>query len=367
MGLNSIDLLQRSSYSFDLPEALIAAHPLSERTDARLLVVHKKLQTIEHRHIRDLPNILPTRSVLVANNSKVFRARLKGTRVGSNGKVEFFSLKKVDACTWEGLMKSSAKIAPGFQFQVGADANPIFAEVLARDETTAGTIITARFSRDPVDEGVGQVPLPPYIVAKRIGETETSSESEIKNYNTVFAKHEGSVAAPTAGRHFTEKLILELKSKGIDWEEITLHVGLGTFKPVTSDDLRQHQMHEEWSDISEVVAKRITHAKSEGRPIISIGTTSTRTLEGRAFRGGQGNVLLPPGSEAIDLFIHPASSHEWKLVDGILTNFHLPESTLFMMIATFLDDLDFLKSVYKTAIEEKYRFYSYGDAMLILP
>jgi S-adenosylmethionine:tRNA ribosyltransferase-isomerase len=306
----------------------------------------------------------------VANNTKVFRARLHGTRVGSNGRVEFFSLKKVAERTWEGLMKSSAKIAPGFQFQVGPSSDPVLGKVIARNDTSAGAIITAEFSRDPIEAGIGEVPLPPYIVAKRAHEQskiETEASDEIKNYNTVYAKHLGSVAAPTAGRHFTTDLISELKAKGMDWEEITLHVGLGTFKPVTSDDVRQHQMHEEWSEVSPEVAERIAHAKREGRRIISVGTTSTRTLEGRATRDKSGSIHLASGPKPIDLFIHPGSAHDWKIVDGILTNFHLPESTLLMMIATFVGDLDFLKSIYQQAIAEKYRFYSYGDAMLILP
>jgi S-adenosylmethionine:tRNA ribosyltransferase-isomerase len=365
-----MDLFQRSNYSFDLPESLIAAHPLDERTDAKMLVVYRGAKTIEHFHVRDLPKVLPARCVLVANNTKVFRARLQGTRVGSNGRIEFFALKKVGERSWEGLMKSSATIAPGFQFQVGPSSDSIMARVIARNDTSAGAIITAEFSRDPIEAGIGQVPLPPYIVAKRAqeeSEIKTEARDEIKNYNTVYAKHVGSVAAPTAGRHFTNELISELKAKGMDWEEITLHVGLGTFKPVTSDDVRQHQMHEEWSEISDEVATHIERAKSEGRKIISIGTTSTRTLEGRAMREPSGPIRLSSGAKPIDLFIHPGSAHDWKLVDGILTNFHLPESTLFMMIATFLGDLDFLKSIYQEAIAEKYRFYSYGDAMLILP
>jgi S-adenosylmethionine:tRNA ribosyltransferase-isomerase len=370
---------KRSEYSFDLPESLIAAFPLESRADARLLVVHKNARTIESRFVRELPEILPAKSVLVANNTKVIRARLKGARIlpadsllssatgSAPGKIEFFLLKKLAPALWQGLIRSSAKITPGFCFWVGSEDARINAEVISREYTNAGTIFTVKLSRDPVDAGMGEVPLPPYIVAKRNGQD--SKDDELQTYNTVYAKHEGSVAAPTAGRHFTPELIAELRSRGIDWQEITLHVGLGTFKPVMADDIRDHTMHGESSFISDEVASSILQAKSASRPIIAVGTTSTRTLEGRAVRTCSPNeaLTLEPGEKEINLFIHPGSGHDWKLIDGMLTNFHLPESTLLMMVAAFVGDLEFTKKIYHTAIAEKYRFYSYGDAMLILP
>ena len=336
------------------------------------MVIRKKSQTLEHRFVRELPSILPRASVLVANNTRVFRARLLGNRIpssggihgGGSGKVEFFLLKRLGPLLWQGLIKSSAKVLPGFQFQV----KTIEACVTAREDTVAGTLFTVRLSSDPIELNIGEVPLPPYIVAKR-GSGPSTDELEI--YNTVFAKQTGSVAAPTAGRHFTSELISELKACGMDWEEITLHVGMGTFKPVTVNDIREHQMHPEMSYLGPEIAKRLLLARQKGRPIIAIGTTSARTLEGRGRRDEHGTVQLDPGENEVNLFIHPDSrsecKHDWKWVDGLLTNFHLSESTLLMMVADFLGDLTFLKMVYQCAIEEKYRFYSYGDAMLILP
>ena len=363
-----MDLFRRSSYSFDLPDTLIAAFPLEERASARLLVVRKKSRALLHQKISDLPTLLPKGSVMVANNTQVFRARLKGGRIGSPGKLEFFLLKDLGDSVWQGLIRSSASVNPGFRFWVGNGAHQrLEAYVLTRDETDSGTIFTAKFSKDPVVQGLGEVPLPPYILSKRDEQNSIPDPVlELKNYNTVFAKHLGSVAAPTAGRHFTTELISDLMAKGFSWEEITLHVGLGTFKPVMVDDVRDHTLHPELSFISPEVSKKILEAKKKNRPIIAIGTTSTRTLEGRV-RGTTPAFLLPPGEEEINLFIHPGVPHAFKLVDGILTNFHLPESTLFMMVASFLEDLPFLHQIYAEAIREAYRFYSYGDAMLILP
>lgn len=357
-----MNLHQTKSYHFKLPEELIAAYPLSERSASKLLVVHKSSGRVEHRHLYELPQILKPGTLIIANNTAVFPARLKGTRTGSLGKVEFFLLKKIETSLWQGLMKAAARVQPGFKFQIEKDGKIITAEVVERNQTTAGVFLTARFSEDPVDAGFGEVPLPPYIVAKR-GE---ANASELANYNTVFAKELGSVAAPTAGRHFTRELIAELVACGMSWAEITLHVGLGTFKPVTTEDLRDHQMHEETSFISAEVAKLILDAKKDHRPVLSVGTTSTRTLEGRAQYSEQG-LRLTPGETDIDLFIHPESKHDWKIVDALLTNFHLPESTLLMMVASFLGSLPRLIEIYEEAVAKKYRFYSYGDAMLILP
>lgn len=357
-----MDLHQTKSYYFDLPDELIAAYPLAQRSDSKLLVVHRSSGKLEHRMIHELPQILAPNTLIVANNTAVFPARLKGLRSGSLGKIEFFLLKRIEAKVWQGLMKAAARVLPGFQFEVEKNGKKITGEVIERNETTAGVFLTARFSEDPVEAGFGEVPLPPYIVAKR-GEADAS---ELENYNTVFAKELGSVAAPTAGRHFTRKLIAELETRGMSWAEITLHVGLGTFKPVTTADLRDHQMHEEMSFIPETIAKQILDAKKKHWPVLSVGTTSTRTLEGRAVMTANG-LILPAGEAPIDLFIHPESGHEWKIVDALLTNFHLPESTLLMMVATFLGSLPQLIEIYEEAIAKKYRFYSYGDAMLILP
>lgn len=363
MSIDSNNYLTKN-YSFELPESLIASEPLSVRDHSRLLVVNRTLGTIEHKQILDLPQILDSSYSLVANNTKVIRARLLGNRIGTGGKVEFFLLKKMitqmsECSRWQGLMKTGSKIAPGFEFQVGE----IFGKVLAREDTNAGAIFTAEFSRDPVQAQIGEVPLPPYIQAKLEGSNaDFNSEKILNEYNTLFASEEGSVAAPTAGRHFTPELISQLKTGGVDWNEITLHVGLGTFKPVMVTDIREHLMHAEAASISKEVANALNAAKSSRKKILAIGTTSTRTLEG--FTDSKG--LLESGTKDLDIFIYPGSSHEWKFVDAMLTNFHLPESTLLMMISSFMGSRERTLEIYQEAIKEKYRFYSYGDAMLIL-
>ncbi len=352
------------TYSFDLPEELIASEPLKTRDTSRLLVIRKKSRTIEHASIQDLPQILDSNYSVVVNNTLVMKARLLGQRAETGGRVEFFLLKKKGECLWSGLMKTSFKAKEGIKLVFPKPGGgEVQAEVVGREDLPEGAMMTARFSEDPVEAGLGVVPLPPYIMAKR--KEKDLSPTELEDYNTVFASKTGSVAAPTAGRHFTPDLIQKLKAKGIHWNEITLHVGMGTFKPVQTEDIREHTMHAETTDIPETVAESLNRDKRDGRKILSIGTTTTRTLEGRAKQTAHG-FELAPGVEDVNLFIHPGSDFEFKFVDAVLTNFHLPESTLFMMIATFLGDTDFLQAIYQEAIAQKYRFYSYGDAMLIL-
>lgn len=355
----SISTFLTKDYHFELPEGLIAATPLEKRDDSRLLVVNRTLNSVQHRQMKDLPQILDSNYALVANNTRVIRARLLGERVGTGGKVEFFLLRKNSPTQWQGLMKTGSKVSAGFEFVV----NGIQGKVIAREDTNAGAIFTAEFSQDPVLAQIGEVPLPPYIQSKLEGASvDLTSEKVLNEYNTLFAKEDGSVAAPTAGRHFTPSLIDELKMKGISWNEITLHVGLGTFKPVTVSDLREHQMHAESATISESVAHTLNHEKKIGKKILSVGTTSTRALEGFCDSAG----LLESGSRDLNIFIYPGSQHRWRFVDAMLTNFHLPESTLLMMIASFIGSRERTLEIYQEAIREKYRFYSYGDAMIIL-
>ncbi len=351
---------QTKDYSFELPDSLIATHPLQKRDDSRLLVVNRAEQRIQHARVSDLPFILPGNTSLVANNTKVIKARLLGERVGTGGKVEFFLLKKITSTRWQGLMKSGAKINPGFEFVVQG----IRGTVISREDTNAGAIFTADFSSDPIRANIGEVPLPPYIQQKLEGPqaADLSSDQVLDDYNTLFAREEGSVAAPTAGRHFTPELIRKLAEGGVDWNEITLHVGLGTFKPVTVTDLREHTMHAETAIVPAELAEKLNSSKRSGRRILSVGTTSTRTLEGFCDDSG----VLHSGSRDLDLFIYPGSAHRWKCVDAMLTNFHLPESTLLMMIASFIGSREWTLEVYQEAIQQRYRFYSYGDAMLIL-
>ncbi len=355
----------RTSYHFDLPPELIAAEALSKRDESRLMVVDRKSRKIRHLHIKDLPKVLNDSYAIVANNTRVFKARLFGERVGTGGKVEFFLLKKMADRTWQGLMKTSGRVTSGFQFKVG----DVLAEVVSREETTSGAFITAKFSEDPIEAKIGEVPLPPYIEAKRklLGlMSSDQGQHELEIYNTVFAKSDGSVAAPTAGRHFTPELIQALAEKGILWNELTLHVGTGTFKPVTTDDIREHLMHGEFVEISQELSDHLNQLKRQGKKILSVGTTTTRALEGAYDRRTQ--TLLPKKGE-VNLFIYPGSQHAWSVADALLTNFHLPESTLLMMVASFLDEesgREWLFDLYQEAIRGKYRFYSYGDAMLIL-
>ena len=361
-----MDPFKTSSYSFVLPSELIAAEPLRERDQARLLVVNRKSKTLEHKLISDLPALLPTGTVVVANNTQVFKARLLGEREGTGGKIEFFLLRREGPRIWEGLMKAGGKINPGFRFRIPSPQGDfILGEVRSRKESSSGATFVAEFSDDPVERDLGEVPLPPYIVQRRetLGLQSLNGE-ELSTYNTLFGSQSGSVAAPTAGRHFTHELIQKLKNHGISWEEITLHVGIGTFKPVMTADIRDHEMHEEWTRIESSVAERIAEAKNQGRKILAVGTTTARTLEARS-QMSEGRFTLESGSKPVNIFIHPGAGHPWTAVDWMLTNFHLPESTLLMMVGALMGSLEFTLFAYQEAIRERYRFYSYGDAMLI--
>jgi S-adenosylmethionine:tRNA ribosyltransferase-isomerase len=357
-----MDLFDVRNYQYALPDELIAAEPLQQRDRSRLLVVNRKSRTWEHRIFSDLPEILDPGTVIVANNTRVIRARLLGEREDTGGKVEFFMLRRIESACWEGLMKTGARVVPGFQFKIpDREGGWVRAEVIRREESPAGVILTAKFSRDPVEADIGEVPLPPYIVAKR----KEWGPEELETYNTVFGTQAGSVAAPTAGRHFTPELIARLKAGGLDWQELTLHVGIGTFKPVSVADVRDHVMHAEPVEITSKVAETLNASKRAGRTVLAVGTTTTRALEGRSVPGDTGFDLVP-GVSDVNLFIHPGSGYAWKFVDAMITNFHLPGSTLIMMIASFIGDLGFTLRVYEEAVRERYRFYSYGDAMLIL-
>jgi len=370
------DLFSTQTYSFELPEALIAAEPLARRDASRLLVVHRGSHTIEHRRVDELPQILSSDYEMVVNNTRVFRARLLGERLLDGGKkiggkIEFFMLKRQGPNCWQGLMKSGARVTPGFEFTVQG----ISAKVIAREETPSGALMMAEFSRDPLEAQIGEVPLPPYIMAQRLKQSQSSHSShshmrdELEIYNTTYAREAGSVAAPTAGRHFTPELIRALQEKGIAWHEVTLHVGIGTFKPVSVADVRNHDMHAETAQVPPSVAEALNLAKKRGKKILAVGTTTTRTLEGMSQETSEGAVL-GSGTQDVNIFIHPAANagrnYHWKYVDAMMTNFHLPESTLLMMVSSFVGDVEWVREIYQEAIRERYRFYSYGDAMLIL-
>lgn len=349
---------RKQSYHFDLPQDLIAQTPVVPRDASRLLVVDRKTKKISHHQFSDLLKILSgSRSMFVANNTRVVRARRFGRRVApqsGGGKVEFLWLSQDprDSRITHGYIKSSASVTPGFQFECEGNL------------ATVGNVLPGLppvyevIWQSPLDlQTSGFVPLPPYIKGSLNPDDQTGIE---RDYNTSFAKESGSVAAPTAGRHFTPELLDQLR-KHHSWEEITLHVGAGTFQPMKADVVTEHHMHSEWATILPQTAARIQAAKEANERVVAVGTTTVRTLEG--FYDPKAGVVGKSGE--IDLFIYPGT-HNFKVVDAMITNFHLPESTLLMLVAAFLGDRTFLLEIYREAIAKRYRFFSFGDAMLIL-
>ena len=339
--------MKTSDFFYDLPQELIAQTPAEPRDSSRLLVYDRKTKTVEHKHFYDIIDYLNKGDVLVVNNTKVLPARIYGHKEGTGGKIEFLLLKRLDLTHWEVILK------PGRIAKVGA----IFCfgdKLKARIESIGddGSRIV-EFIYDGVFETilaeVGEMPLPPYIKEKLSDQT---------RYNTVYSQIDGSAAAPTAGLHFTKELIDKVKEKGVEFVEVLLHVGLGTFRPVKVDDVTEHRMHSEYYAVSQASADVINRAKAEGRRIICVGTTSVRTLESAADEQGR----LTECSGNTDIFIYPP--YKFKVVDCLITNFHLPESTLIMLVSALCSREEIL-NVYKTAVEQKYRFFSFGDAMFI--
>ena len=342
--------MKTSDFDYELPERLIAQHPAEKRDHSRLLVMDKYTGEIEHRIFKDIIEYLHEGDVLVVNKTKVLPARIFGVKEGGSAKIEVLLLKRDEERpnTWEVLVR------PGKRAKVGTMIN--FGEGLLRGEvvenTSAGRKVTFYFDGifEEILDKLGMMPLPPYI----------HEQLEDKNrYQTVYAKVDGSAAASTAGLHFTEELMDALRAKGVQIEEVLLHVGLGTFKPVDEENIEDHEMHTEFYDISEETAARINKAKEEGRRIISVGTTSTRAMESAAK-----NERLLPGSGWTNIFIFPG--YEWQIIDGLITNFHLPKSTL-MMLVSALSKREFILNAYHEAVKEEYRFFSFGDAMFINP
>ena len=342
--------MKTSDFDYELPERLIAQHPAEKRDHSRLLVMDKYTGEIEHRIFKDIIEYLHEGDVLVVNKTKVLPARIFGVKEGGSAKIEVLLLKRDEERpnTWEVLVR------PGKRAKVGTMIN--FGEGLLRGEvvenTSAGRKVTFYFDGifEEILDKLGMMPLPPYI----------HEQLEDKNrYQTVYAKVDGSAAAPTAGLHFTEELMDALRAKGVQIEEVLLHVGLGTFKPVDEENIEDHEMHTEFYDISEETAARINKAKEEGRRIISVGTKSTRAMESAAK-----NERLLPGSGWTNIFIFPG--YEWQIIDGLITNFHLPKSTL-MMLVSALSKREFILNAYHEAVKEEYRFFSFGDAMFINP
>jgi S-adenosylmethionine:tRNA ribosyltransferase-isomerase len=348
------------SYDFHLPESQIAQAPVSPRDSSRLLVIDRKKGTWEHCIFRDLPGFLDADDLLVANNTEVLKARLLGHRLREEGgreiqggRVEFVLLEELRAKVWEGLFHASARYVPGLKFEIPTPDGKGLRGTLIRGsaESPSGTVV-AEFDRDPVESGAGELPLPHYI-------QRTVQTADERSYQTVYAKSLGSAAAPTAGLHFTEQVLEQLQKKGVSWAEVTLHVGLGTFRPVKENDIRHHVMHEERYVIQPEVAQQVQNWKRQGKRILAVGTTSVRTLES-AYQNGE----IREGMGRTSIFIRPGA-FQFQVVDRLLTNFHLPKSTLLMLVSTFAGRELILKA-YEEAVQKNYRFFSYGDAMLIL-
>ncbi len=342
-------MLSLKDFSYELPEELIAQDPLQKRSDSRLMVLNRKNNSIEHRHFGDIIDYINPGDCLVINDTKVIPARLMGEKEGTGASIEVLLLKRIDDKTWETLVKPGKKARPGARISFGD--GKLVGEVT--DVVEEGNRLI-KFEYEGIFEEIldelGQMPLPPYITHKL---------EDKDRYQTVYAKNTGSAAAPTAGLHFTKELLLELEQKGIKIARVTLHVGLGTFRPVKVENITEHHMHSEFYMIDEEACNIINETKKNGGRVISVGTTSTRTLETAAKADG----TINPCSGWTDIFIYPG--YKFKLVDCLITNFHLPESTLLMLVSALYDREEILKA-YNVAVEEKYRFFSFGDAMMII-
>ncbi len=335
-------------FYYELPQELIAQTPLKDRTASRLLVLDRKSGEIEHRRFRDITEYLRPGDCLVMNNTRVIPARLYGVKEDTGGKIEFLLLKRIDLDTWEIILKPGKRGRKGARFVFGDGA--LRAEIT--DVKPDGNRIV-RFEYEGVWEQLldklGEMPLPPYIKEKL---------TDKERYQTVYSKIEGSAAAPTAGLHFTEELLEKIKDMGVNTAYLTLHVGLGTFRPVSVENVEEHVMHSERYEINEETAELINKTRENGGRIVAVGTTSVRTLETAADDDGR----LKAESGNTDIFIYPG--YKFKAVDALITNFHLPESTLLMLVSAFAGK-DKVFKAYEEAVKEKYRFFSFGDAMFI--
>ena len=336
-------MLKTSDFNYELPERLIAQTPVNPRDHSRLLVYDRKQDKIEHKHFYDILDYIRAGDVLVINDTKVYPARIYA-RTENGGKVELLLLKRLNLTDWEILVKPGKKAREGVKLTVN---DKLSLEVLSRTETGERIV---RFIFDGVFEdilsNVGEMPLPPYIHEKL---------KDQNRYQTVYCNKEGSAAAPTAGLHFTPELMKKIEEKGAKFVRVQLNVGLGTFRPVKSEDLEHHEMHTEYYNVDENAVNEINLAKKQGRRIIAVGTTSVRTLETVADENG----LLKPSCGNTSIFIYPP--YKFKCVDALITNFHLPESTLIMLVSALLGREKTLE-IYKTAVENEYRFFSFGDA-----
>ena len=340
--------MKTSDFYFDLPEELIAQVPILDRSSSKLMVLDKETGEISHKIFKDIIDYLNPGDCLVLNNTRVIPARLIGSKEGTGGKIEFLLLKRNEDDTWETLVKPGKRAKIGTRFSFGE--GKLIAEVVGMGDDGARIV---KFEYEGIFEEVldelGNMPLPPYI-------TERLEERE--RYQTVYSKHNGSAAAPTAGLHFTDELLEKIKDKGVDLAFVTLHVGIGTFRPVKVYDVLEHDMHSEYYMVTQEAADKINRAKENGHRVITVGTTSTRTIESVADENGR----MKEASGWTKIFIYPG--YKFKVVDNLITNFHLPESTLIMLVSALAGKENVLNA-YKCAVENKYRFFSFGDAMFI--
>ncbi len=341
--------LKKSDFYFDLPQELIAQDPLEDRSSSRLLVLDRKTGAVEHHTFKEIMNYVRSGDCLVLNNTKVIPARLMGVKEDTGAAIEVLLLKRRDNDVWETLVKPGKKARPGAKIVFGDGC--LRAEVLDVEEEGNRLI---RFDYEGIFEEVldrlGEMPLPPYITHKL---------QDKNRYQTVYAKYEGSAAAPTAGLHFTEELLAQIEEMGVNIAYVTLHVGLGTFRPVKADNLSEHHMHSEHYEVTPETAELINRTKESGGRVICVGTTSCRTVESAADESGR----VQPGCGDTEIFIYPG--YRFKVLDCLITNFHLPESTLVMLVSALAGRENVL-AAYREAVEERYRFFSFGDAMLVI-
>ena len=341
--------MKTSDFYYDLPEELIAQDPMEDRTASRLLVLDRKTGAVKHKIFSDVIDYLNKGDCLVINNTRVIPARLIGEKEGTGGKVEVLLLKRRANDVWETLVKPGKKLKPGAKITFGDGR--LRAEVLeVVEEGNRLVIFHYEGIFEEILDSLGEMPLPPYITHKL---------EDKEMYQTVYAKFDGSAAAPTAGLHFTKELLNKIEEKGIKIASITLHVGLGTFRPVKVDDVNNHHMHTEWYEVNAEAADIINETKRNGGRVICVGTTSCRTIESVADENG----YMKAKRGETDIFIYPG--YKFKVMDGLITNFHLPESTLVMLVSAFAGKENVL-AAYETAVKERYRFFSFGDAMILI-
>lgn len=343
-----------SEFDYELPEDLIAQLPADKRENSRMLVLNRGKHSISHKHFYDIVDLIEPNSLLVLNNTKVLPARLYGTKE-TGAKIEIFLLKQKENDSWEVLIKPSKRVKSGTIVKV---SDELSVEVLERLEDDGEWLVKLIYNGNLLDvlHRNGNIPLPPYIERKL--QSEDIKKLDFERYQTVYAKDEGSVAAPTAGLHFTEEILQKLKDKGVEIAYVTLNVGLGTFRPVKCENVLEHKMHSETFEITQEAADAINSAKMCGKKIIAVGTTTVRTLETAYQKYGE----IKACHDHSELFIYPP--YDFKVIDNLITNFHLPKSTLLMLVSA-LAGKDFIFEAYKEAIENRYRFFSYGDCMYI--